>query len=399
MQAFTHTPQKTLSPQEQSKKKGRSMKRLAIGVLKAKQTVETRVLLTPQGVTMLTEAGHEVIVEENAGCAAGFTDLDYAECGARLSARHDALQQDIVLTVNPLCSSDVENMKKRTLLFSLIRYHEMNRETIVSMHAKGLTAVALDWIEGMHGERPVSNSMKEIEGSVALVLAASLSAYPKGKGAMLGSVAGVSPSEVVILGAGMAGRAAAASAIGMGATIKIFDSSLHALQKMRHLFGNHIFTSVLHPSALAKALKSAEVIIGALGEGEALLPFVISEEMIKILKNDAVIIDLNIDKGGSFETSRKTSIQHPTYKDKGVHYCCLPSLTTLYPRTSSIALSNIIAPLLMQMNSYENKDQYICSDFGFQKGIYMYNGVLSNFDMGRRYNISAKDLQLLLTAF
>jgi len=231
------------------------------------------------------------------------------------------------------------------------------------------------------------------------VFAAKLSTYPKGKGAMLGSVAGVSPSEVVILGAGMAGQSAAKCAIGMGATVKFFDSSLRSLQKMRTIFGSHIFTSILHPNSLAKSLKSAEVVIGALGEDERALPFVISEDLVRTMKKGAIIIDLNIDKGGSFETSRETTIKKPTYKERGIHYCCLSSLSAMYPRTASIALSNILAPLLLNMDNYENRGQFICSEEGFQKGIYMYNGVLSNFDMGRRFNLSAKDLQLLLTVF
>ena len=399
MSQFSHTLQRSLATQEQLKEKGKGMQRFSIGVLKEDKEVETRAVLTPQGVAMLVDAGHEVLVEEGVGIESNFYDMDYAEHGAQLVERSVALQQDVVLMISPPQLSDIDGMKKRALVFSLMRYHDTCRESLEAMRYKNITAVAMDWIEGLMGECPIANSMKEIEGNAAIVFAANMSCYPRGKGAMLGSVAGVSPSEVVILGAGMAGQTAAKSAIGMGATVKFFDSSLRSLQKMRSSFGNHIFTSILHPNALAKSLKSAEVVIGALGEDENVLPFVISEDLVKTMKKGAIIIDLNIDKGGSFETSRETSIKRPTYKDKGVYYCCLPALATMYPRTASIALSNILAPLLLNMNTYETRGQFICSERGFQKGIYMYNGVLANFNMGSRFNISAKDLQLLLTVF
>ena len=399
MSQVSHSIQSSLAVQEQLMEKSKGLQKFTIGVLKEDKDVETRAVLTPQGVAMLVESGHDVFLEQGVGEEANFTDMDYAENGGVMVKRDEAIKQDVIVMVSPPNVEDIKKMKKGALLFSLMRHHDMCKERLVAMKEKHITAVAMDWIEGVQGECPIANSMKEIDGNAAIVFAANLCSYPKGKGAMLGSVAGVSPSEVVILGAGMAGQSAAKCAIGMGATVKFFDSSLRSLQKMRTIFGNHIFTSILHPNALAKSLKSAEVVIGALGEDESLLPFIISEDLVKTMKKGAVIIDLNIDKGGSFETSRETSIKRPTYKDKGLHFCCLPSLAAMYPRTSSIALSNIMAPLLLNMDSYENRGQFICTENGFQQGIYMYNGVLSNFDLGRRHGIPAKDLQLLLTVF
>ncbi len=389
----------SLSVQEQLMEKSKCTHRFTIGILKEDKEYETRAAFTPQGVAMLLGSGHDVFLEKGVGEESNFSDLDYAEYGGVMCDRDEVLVQDVLVMITPPKVSDIEKMKKGVLLLSFMRYHEISRDSLMMMRQKGVTAVAVDWIEGEQGECPIANSMKEIEGNAAIVFAASLSCYPKGKGAMLGSVAGVSPSEVVILGAGMAGQSAAKCAIGMGATVKFFDSSLRSLQKVRTIFGNHIFTSILHPNALEKSLKSAEVVIGALGEDESLLPFVISEDLIKTMKKGAIIIDLNIDKGGSFETSRETSIKKPTYKEKGVYYCCLPALASMYPRTASIALSNIMAPLLLSMDDCENRGLFICSENGFQKGIYMYNGVMTNFDMGRRYNMPAKALQLLLSVF
>lgn len=399
MAKISHSLQRSLATQEQLMEKSTGLQRFTIGVLKENKDKETRVALTPQGVSTLVESGHEVFLEEGLGDESNFSDMDYAEYGGVIVDRAQALNQDVVLMVCPPNIDDIEGFKKRALIFSMMQFHDMCKERLEAMRLKSVTAVAMDWIEGQLGECPIANSMKEIEGYAAIVFAAQMSCYPKGKGSMLGSVAGVSPSEVVILGAGMAGQSAAKSAIGMGATVKFFDSSLCSLQKMRNAFGNHIFTSVLHPSSLAKSLKSAEVVIGALGQDELPLPFVVSEDLVKGMKKDSVVIDLNVDKGGCFETSRATTIKKPIYKDKGVHYCCLPALATMYPRTASIALSNILAPLLINMDNYENRGQYICTDTGIQSGIYMYNGVLSNFEMGRRFGIAAKDLQLLLTVF
>lgn len=399
MSQFSHSIQQSLATQTQLQEQSQSHQRFTIGVLKENKDIETRVVLTPQGVSMLVDAGHEVFLEDGLGRESNFDNITYTEYGGVVSSRSEVLQQDVVLAITPLSVEDIEGMKKCALLFTMMSYHEMCSECLEAMRKKKITAVAMDWIQSANGECPTANSMKEIEGNAAIVFAANMSSYPKGRGAMLGSVAGVSPSEVMILGAGKAGQTAAKTAIGMGATVKFFDSSLSSLQKMRSIFGNHIFTSTLHPNAITKSLKSAEVVIGALGEDESLLPFVVSMDLVKTIQKGAIIIDLNIDKGGSFESSRATTIKRPTYTERGVHYCCLPALVTMYPRTASIALSNIIAPLLLDINSYENRGQYICSEMGFQSGIYMYNGVLCDFDMGRRFNMSAKDLQLLLTVF
>lgn len=387
----------TISTQESLQEVIPSTQRFSIGVTKEDKQTETRVPLTPQGVAMLVDAGHRVMLESGVGEEANFTDLDYAEYGGEMVSRTEALRQDIVLMIAPPSVQDIEGIKKGGLLMSLMRLKGMCRSRLEAMHAKQLTAVALDWIEDEYGEHTIANSMKEIEGNAAIVMAANMSAYTKGKGTMIGSIAGVSPSEILILGAGMAGQSAARCAIGMGATVKFFDSSLQSLQKVRSLFGHHIVTSILHPTALAKASKTADVIIGALEDTD--IPYTIHSDFVKDLKKNTLIIDLNIDKGGTCEYSKQTSLKHPVYTHNNVHYCALPALSAIYPRTASIALSNIISPLLLNINNYENRGQYICSEMGIQSGIYMYNGILSCFKMGRQFNLSAKDLQLLLTVF
>ena len=399
MPKTSHSYQESFATQELLQEISNGAKRFTIGVLKENKEVETRVALTPQGVSMLVDGGHEVFLENDLGNEAFFSNLDYAKSGANMVMREEALKQDLVIMLTPPQLDDIEKMKKSALVFSLIRHQDLHKECLLAMKQKCITAVAMDWIEGDLGERPVANSMKEIDGNAAVVFAGALSLYPKGKGAMLGSVAGVSPSEVVILGAGVAGQSAAKCAIGMGATVKFFDTSLYSLQKMRTIFGNHIFTSMMHPNTLAKSFKSADIVIGALGEEEESCPFIVPKNILENMKKGTVIIDLNINNGGCFETSRTTTLKKSTYCENGVHYSCLPDISAMYPRTASIALSNIIAPLILNIDCYNNRCQFICNEFGFQKGIYMYNGVLSNFEIGQRFNLQAKDLHLLLTVF
>jgi len=155
MSQLTHSIQKTLAPQELLQEKSRALQRFTIGVLKENKEEETRVALTPQGVAMLVDGGHKVLLERGVGEEANFSDLDYTEHGGILVERDEALQQDIILKITPPDVEDIEKMKKRALVYSLMRYHDMCRERLAAMKAKNVTAVAMDWVEGVQGECPM----------------------------------------------------------------------------------------------------------------------------------------------------------------------------------------------------------------------------------------------------
>jgi alanine dehydrogenase len=242
--------------------------------------------------------------------------------------------------------------------------------------------------------------MSEIAGITSLLIASEyLSNMHGGKGVMLGGITGVTPTEVVILGANTAGEYAARAAIGLGSTVKIFDNSLPRLRSFQNVLGQRLQTSVFHPQVLKKALKSADVLIGAI-ELEDLRPwYYITEDMVRNMKKGAVIIDLSIDRGGCIETTECRALKDPVYEKHGVIHFSAWNLPSRVARTASIALSNIFTPLLQSMADAGGITQLLKYDQGVRNGAYLYNGMLTNETLGQKFGIISKDLDLLISAF
>ena len=265
---------------------------------------------------------------------------------------------------------------------------------------KKVTAIAFEKIRDNNGVMPVVESMSEICGITSILVASEyLSNMHGGKGVMLGGITGVTPTEVVIIGANTAGEYAARAAIGLGSTVKIFDNSLHRLRRFQNLLGQRLQTSVFHPQVLKKALKSADVLIGAI-ELEDLRPwYYITEDMIRSMKKGAVVIDLSIDRGGCIETTECRALKDPVYEKHGVIHFSAWNLPSRVARTASIALSNIFTPLLQSMADAGGITQLLKYDQGVRNGAYLYNGMLTNETLGQKFGIISKDLDLLISAF
>ena len=220
-----------------------------------------------------------------------------------------------------------------------------------------------------------------------------------GKGLLLGGVAGISPTEVLILGAGITGTVAARTALALGAQVKIFDHDITKLRKIQHYLGQQVFTSVIHPAVLFKALASADAVIGNLRYINGSERFMISEELVKTMKPGAVIIDLSVDQGGCFETSKCRTLKNPTYEKYGVIHYCVPNISARVARTTSMALSNIFAPILLKIGLSGSVKVAIAESSGFRNGAYVYGGVLVNRLIGSYYNITSNDIGLLLAGY
>ena len=390
-----------LYPQEHLLELNQSASSLSIGIPKEDFNIERRIPLTPQGVGLLVENGHQVLIEEDAGFYARFTDNDYSEAGALiLKDKSEVYQSDIVLKIQPPTKNEIEMMKERSTLLSTLNLNNMCREHLELMLRKRINAVAFDLLVDENNTFPIMRSISEIEGNVAVMQAARyLSNQSNGKGVMLGGVTGISPTEVVILGAGSAGTTAARTALGMGATVKVFDHSLFKLREMENNVGQRIFTSNLHPTALSKALTSADVVIGTIRFLNGAKRFMVSEELIQIMKPDSVIIDLSVDQGGCFESTFPTTLDKPHYKQHGVIHICLPNISTTVAKTASIAYSNVLSYILLQIADSGGIKNLIKEDPGFCKGVYIYHGILVNHIIGGQLNIPSKDIGLLLAAF
>ena len=376
-------------------------RRITIGIPSDIKDDEKRVALTPESVNLLVESDNEVIVQKGAGLGANYSDKDYSENGAIIT---DSLARvygtDVVIKVAPFSEKEADFLKGNQVVLSYLNVLKLNEEILGKLIRKKVTAIAFEKIRDNNGVMPVVESMSEICGITSVLVASEyLSNMHGGKGVMLGGITGVTPTEVVIIGANTAGEYAARAAIGLGSTVRIFDDSLDRLRRFQNLLGQRLQTSVFHPQVLKKALKSADVLIGAI-ELEDLRPwYYITEEMVRNMKKGAVIIDLSIDRGGCIETTECRALHDPVYEKHGVIHFSAWNLPSRVARSASIALSNIFAPLLQNMADSGGITQLLKYNQGVRNGAYLYNGMLTNETLGQKFGIISKDLDLLISAF
>ena len=242
----------------------------------------------------------------------------------------------------PPTKEEIEMMPGNQTLFAAIQLSVHPKNTLEMLMRKKITAIAWDFIKDEEDVYPVIRSMSEIAGIRAVSIASHyLSNLNEGRGTILGGIAGVSPTEVVIIGAGTVGEFAAKSAIGLGASVKIFDDNVYKLRRLQNDLNTTVWTSIVNPKVLEKALMRADVAIGALRAVNGRTPCVVTENMVSQMKEGSVIVDVSIDQGGCFETSRVTNHNSPTFVENGVIHYCVPNIASSVSRTASFALSNI----------------------------------------------------------
>lgn len=379
---------------EISKKNGS----LNIGIPKELSFQERRVPLVPEAVSFLVANGHNVRIESGAGEPSHFSDREYAEVGAEICfSPKEIFECDIILKVAPPTEDEVDLMKGSQTLISALQLSIQPKIILQKLIQKKITAVAWDYIQDEQGVFPVVRTMGEIAGTTSILIAGELlSSFNEGKGIMLGGIAGVQPTEVVVLGAGTVGECATRAAMGLGASVKVFDNSLSRLRRLQNDLGHRIYTSVLQPKVLAKAIMRADVVIGAIRSPLGRTPCVVTEEMVQNMKEGSVIVDVSIDQGGCFETSRVTNHNNPTFTQHGVLHYCVPNIASRVPRTASFALSNIFSPILMSMGESGGSQDLIRNDAGFRSGVYIYRGILVSEVLGKVFDLKYKDIDLLM---
>lgn len=389
-----------LLPREELYKRIPRNIKLSIGIPDNSPSIEYSVPLTPQSVELLVNNGHDVFVETKAGKEANYSDRAYSESGAVIcKTASETYQCDIVLKMAPFTHEENDLMKGNQLLLSPLYITMQTQDSIRRLMRKKVTAVGFEYMKDENGIFPVERIFSEIMGNCAIIVASEyLSTSRNGKGVILGSITGISPTEVVILGSGTAAEYAARTALALGAIVKVFDDSISKLMEFQTRLGQRVFTSVFHPKALRKAMRTAEVVIGALSMNEV-PKMIVPEEMVEGMKENSIIIDLNIIQGGCIETSRLTNHKKPTFVEHGVIHYCVPNITSLVARSTSIAVSNILTPMLLEIGQLGGINQYVKTNPGFCEGIYVFNGVLTNQDIGEVLNIPVTDINLLMAAF
>jgi len=393
--------ERSLFPEECLLREIARQPRLSIGLPKENALIETRLALTPEGVAIVTEEGHSVYVQRGAGEPMSYSDLQYSEAGAYLvDDAAEVFGADMVLKIAPPTLVELNLMHDRSTLFSMLQLSNLSADCIRLMMKKKMNAIAYELIQDEQKAFPVVNSISEIEGNTAIAVAAELMSNERGgKGLLLGGVAGITPTEVLILGAGIAGSVAARTALALGAQVKVFDHDISKLRKIQHYLGQQVFTSVIHPTVLIKSLASADAVIGNLRYINGSERFMVSEELVKTMKPGAIIVDMSVDQGGCFETSECRTLQHPIFEKHGVIHYCVPNISARVARTSSMALSNIFAPMLLKITSSGSTNSAINESVGFRHGAFIYNGVLVNRLIGNYYNIPSNDIGLLIAGY
>jgi alanine dehydrogenase len=375
---------------------------LQIGIPKETRETEKRLAFTPEAVDMLVEAGHNVIFEAGAGAGIHYSDVDYSEAGAVVTDHRAMIFEcDLIFKITPPTLEEIDRMKKRATILNLLQMPDLSVEILRAMTAKQIHAVGYELMTPNNRCFPVRNAISEIEGAAAISVASELLSNERGgKGILLGGVPGVSPTEVVIIGAGVAGTVAARAALSLGATVKVFDSDIDKLRKLQRRVGTPVFTSVFQPHVLVNAFEAADVVIGAMRYIDDSVRYVISEDVIRTMKQQSILIDLRINQGGCFETTCFLPPGHPAvYEKYGIMHYCVPNLSSHVARTTAMALSNIFTPLLLQMGELGGVAATASAEPLFRSGFYMYGGKLVNPYVAKYFNLPAHDIGLFLSVF
>lgn len=389
---FTKTE---LLPQEEMLEVKKRQGELFIGIPKEHSYQEKRVCLTPDAVRNLTANGHRVLVERDAGHDAGFDDHAYSEAGAEITSSTDKVFAcPIILKVEPPTDEELELINPQTILISALQIKTQRKSYFEKLAKKHITALAFEDIKNQNGEFPIVKALSEIAGTASILIAADLLASP-GKGLIFGNIAGVPPLNVVIIGAGTVGSFATRSALSLGVSPKVFDHSLTKLRELQNFVKHPIYTSTLQPNTLLKALKRADVVIGAV-RGKDRTPIVISEEMVQNMKKGSIIVDVSIDMGGCSETTEVTTHEHPTCVKYGVVHYGVPNLPSRYPRSASICLSNILSTYLLHIGEEGGLENTLRFDRGLRNGLYSYHGVLTSKTVADWFDLDYRDINLLI---
>jgi len=397
MSIITPFTKQQLLSQEEKLEISRHKSELFIGIPKETSYQERRICLTPDAVHSLTAHGHRIMMEAGAGESSSYSDKEYSDAGAEITNDNQkVLSCPMILKVEPPTMVEVEMMNQNAIIISAIQLKTRKKEYFEALTKKKITALAFEFIKDEDGTYPAVKSLSEIAGTASILIAAELMINNQfGKGLLFGNITGVPPTDVVIFGAGTVGEFAAKTAVGLGASVKVFDNSITKLRRLQNNLNQRIFTSTIQPKALLKALRRCDVAIGAM-RGKDRCPVVVTETMVEHMKKGAVIVDVSIDTGGCFETSEITTHEKPTFiKNNVIHYC-VPNIPSRYSKTASLSISNIITPFLLQIAEDGGIESALRFNKGLKNGVYLYHGILTNKAIGDWFGLPDSDINLIV---
>ena len=386
-----------LIPKEEMLEVKKQKGTLFIGLPKETHFEEKRICLTPDAVSAMTKNGHRILVETGAGEGANYTDQNYSDAGAKISySTEEVFGCDLILKIEPPTLTEIEYIKPQSVLVSALQLKTQTKKYFEALANKRISAIAFDYIRDPEGKYPVVQSLSEIAGTASVLIASELMSNQKnGNGLLMGNISGVPPAKVVILGAGTVGEFAAKSALGLGASVKVFDNSISKLRKLQQFSKSPLFTSTLQPRTLQKALIRCDVVISAI-RGKSRAPIVVTEEMVKVMKPGSVIVDVSIDRGGCVETSEVTTHSQPTFTKHGITHYCVPNIPARYARTATVSISNIFTPFLLHIAEEGGLEQVVRNERVMRSGMYFYHGILTNKSVAEWFDLPFRDINLLI---
>jgi alanine dehydrogenase len=390
-------------PKEQIALVDREKTELRIGIPKESFFRENRIPLIPEAVKVLVSSGHKVYIQSEAGEGARYTDHDFAEAGAIIKHSIAEIYQlsDYLLKVTPLSNEELGLLKENQTIISPVHLGSLSPELLSTLMKKNVTAVGFEFFQSEDNTLPFVQMMSEIAGVSSIHVAAELlSSKDDGQGLLLGGITGIPPAEITIIGAGTVGFNAARTALGMGARVRIIDQEVSRLRRIVRELGAGIYTTVAQYNYIYDAVTSSDVVIGAAFSAGSRAPLVVTEEMVEAMRPGSVIIDVAIDQGGCVATSEVTDHDRPTFmKHEVIHYC-VPNIPSRVARTASTAISNVLAPLLLNIGESGGISNLIRTNDGLKQGVYIYRHHLTKKTLARLFNMSMKyrDIGLLIAA-
>ncbi|MDM1553174.1 alanine dehydrogenase [Chryseobacterium indologenes] len=390
---FTPFTEEELMPKEEKLEVIKKGKQFSIGIPKETCLNERRTCITPDAVQVLVEHGHEIIIESGAGQGSFFTDLQYSESGAKITNDpKEAFGQDLILKINPPTLDEIDLMKPNTYMVSALQINLRDKEYFLKLAEKKINAIAFEFIVDEYKQLALVRLIGEIAGTVSILYASELLALSNGL--MLGGITGVRPAEVVILGAGIVGEFATKAAIGLGASVKVFDNSLSKLRRLHTMVDSRVPTSIIDPKELSKSLRRADVVIGALPRLN--MTPIVTEDMVMKMKKGSVIIDITIDNGKVIETSELTTMEDPYIIKHGVIHCGLPNLTSRMPRTTTKAISNFFLSYILNYDEEGGFENMLIRKNEMKQSLYMYKGRHTKKIICDRFGLTYHDINLLI---
>lgn len=351
---------------------------MKVGILKEIKEAENRVAMTPTGVEVMRSNGHEVLVEASAGVGSGFSDEAYEAAGAQIIATPAEIyaECEMVMHVKEPQPSEYELVREGQIVFTYFHFAPDEPLTRAFIKNKSV-AIAYETMEGPAGDLPLLTPMSEVAGRMSMQQGAKyLERAFGGRGLLLGGVTGVSPANVVVIGGGVVGTNAAQMACGLGAKVHLLDMNLDRLRHLSEVMPKNCFPMMSSPTLLRELVKEADVVIGAVLVAGAKAPKLVTREMLKTMKQGAVIVDVAIDQGGCFETSKPTTHTDPVYEVEGVIHYCVANMPGAVPVTSTMALTNATLPYAVQIANKGWK-QAAMENHGIKTGLNIVNGMVT----------------------